>query len=148
MIPVMWNFDPEQTQEITQKMIDFIPDNPVPSKFLNSLQQQVVWLVEKARNGFPELILFHGGDGPRDVSFLYYPSGTTGTPTADGEGAIAQVILGNITIDFVYNSDGTVQKSTLTDSTDANNPVSFEVIYTYSAVTGNVTKYTIQKVSA
>ena len=148
MIPVVWNFDPDTTQEITQRMIDFVPDNPIPSKFLNALQQQIINIVEKARNGMPELILFLGGAGPREVSYLYFPSGISGTPSADGNGAVAQVVLPNYTIDYTYNTDGTIQKATVTDTTDSANPISFEIVYTYSATTGNITKYTIQKVTA
>lgn len=147
MLPVNWNFDPDTTKEITQKMIDFVPDNEVPSKILNYLQQHIVWLVEKARNGMPELMLMHGGDGPREVSFLYFPTGITGAPTAEGVGAIAKVTLpNNITIDYVYNPDESVQKATFSDSTDAQNIETIEVAYTYSATTKNITKYTITKI--
>ena len=148
MIPVAWEFDPEATQEIPGRMIDFVPENVVPSKFLNGLQDQILYLVKSLRNLSPENLLLHGDTDTRAILVEYYDSGTSGTSSADGAGAVALVKtpvkgsdpLSYVTMAFTYNADGSIQKTTVTDGT-----MSMDIVYQYSGTTGNLTGWTIQQ---
>ena len=148
MIPVTWLYDPETTQQIPGRMITFVPENVVPSKALNALQDQILYLVKSLRDLAPENLLLHGDTDTRSILVEYYDSGSSGTHSADGTGAVAMMktpVKGSDPISFIetsftYDGAGNLTMATVTDGN-----VSMDIVYQYSITTGNLTGWTIQQ---
>lgn len=149
MIPIVWENDPTESQHIKGRMATIQAENVVSSKLDNGLQDYILYLLLSQRNLTPWQLLLHGDIDTRTVVIEYYDSGVSGSSSEDGGGAVAVIknpIKGTdpveyVTATFSYNQDEDVDYVTITDGVET-----MKATFNYSAVTNNITGWTIEQV--